>query len=77
MWPAISKEKDILKAYQAGTNVIRFNFSHAQYEPTLKIVDIINSLNNSGQTNLSYLLDTKWPEIRVWDLEKPFKYKKS
>lgn len=76
MWPAIEKERDIIKVFKAGVQVIRFNFSHAKYDSTLKTVNIINKLNKEKITNLSYLLDTKWPEIRVWEITWEFEYKK-
>lgn len=76
MWPAINSENQIVKAFKAGVNVIRFNFSHARYEETLKTVEIINKLNQNKKTNISLLLDTKGPEIRVWDLNSIIKYKK-
>lgn len=76
MWPAINSESKIISLYKAWVNVIRFNFSHAKYEDVLKTMEIINRLNNQWITKLSFLLDTKWPEIRTWDLESKISYKK-
>lgn len=77
MWPSIASEKKIIAAYKAGLNIVRFNFSHAEYESTLKVKAIMDSLNKEGRTKLSFMLDTKGPEIRVWDMEGLNKYKKN
>lgn len=76
LWPATNNEKTLEKIYKAWVNIIRFNFSHANYEDSLKSIEVINKLNTSGKTNLSLLLDTKWPEIRTWNIENKNIYKK-
>lgn len=75
IWPATDNEENIIKLYEAGVNIIRFNFSHADYDNAKRIVDLIKKLNKSGKTNLSFLLDTKWPEIRTWVLKEKLSYK--
>ena len=69
VWPATNSKKKLIQLYKAWVNIIRFNFSHANYEESWRIADIIKQLNKENETNLSLLLDTKWPEIRTWDLE--------
>lgn len=76
VWPATNSEKKLKELYKSWINVIRFNFSHARQEDVLKTVELINKLNASWETNLSLLLDTKWPEIRTWDLDGKNIYKK-
>jgi len=66
--PVTSNEQMLEKLYKAWVNVIRFNFSHASYKDAEKSIKIIEKLNKSGKTNLSILLDTKWPEIRTGDI---------
>ncbi len=75
IWPATDNEESLIKLYEAGVNVIRFNFSHANYDNVEKMVNLIKKLNKSWKTNLSYLLDTKWPEIRTWVLDEKISYK--
>ena len=58
-------EEKLIALYNAGTNIVRFNFSHAQHESVAKLLQNIKELNASWKTNLSTLLDTKWPEIRT------------
>lgn len=70
-----SKEK-LIWLYNAWTNVLRFNFSHASYDAVSKIIKLIRNLNESWKTNLSLLLDTKWPEIRTHKLEGKITIKK-
>ena len=74
--PAIRNEEELLGLYDAGVNVIRFNFSHAQYESVREVLKIMRKNNRSGRTALSMLLDTKGPEIRTGDLSKKQQYKK-
>lgn len=76
MWPAIENESTILKLYKSWVNVIRFNFSHANQESVKKTLEVISNLNRSWKTNLSLLLDTKWPELRIWDISGKIMYKK-
>lgn len=72
--PALNGEKDLHALYDAGVNVIRFNFSHAQYDSVWETLKIMRKNNRSGRTALSMLLDTKWPEIRTWDLSQKQSY---
>lgn len=68
VWPSTNSEEKLIDLYDAWINIIRFNFSHADYEGARKTADMIKKLNKKWITNLSLLLDTKWPEIRTGDL---------
>ncbi|EKE27970.1 MAG: hypothetical protein ACD_3C00116G0007 [uncultured bacterium (gcode 4)] len=74
--PATDNEASIKKLYESGVNIIRFNFSHANYENSKLIKSRIDKLNESRETSLSSLLDTKWPEIRTWDLSSKIQFEK-
>lgn len=63
--PATESEENLIKMYNAGVNIVRFNFSHATFDGARPIADRIKKLNSEGKTNLSLLLDTKGPEIRT------------
>jgi pyruvate kinase len=52
-------EEKLLSLYNAGTNVLRFNFSHASQDEVAKILKLVEHLNKTGKTKLSTLLDTK------------------
>ncbi|MDD2892230.1 MAG: pyruvate kinase [Candidatus Gracilibacteria bacterium] len=74
--PATESEEQLIALYRAGVNIIRFNFSHANYEVARTIMGRIRKLNSEGKTNLSALLDTKGPEIRTGDLETKIQFEK-
>ncbi|NUJ97755.1 pyruvate kinase [Candidatus Gracilibacteria bacterium] len=76
MGPAVESEQKIIQLYNAGVNIIRFNFSHANYENARKVANNIKKLNSLGKTKLSLLLDTKGPEIRTGDMDGIYNYKK-
>ena len=67
--PVTESEEQLIALYKAGVNIVRFNFSHANYEVASAIMTRIRKLNSEGKTNLSTLLDTKGPEIRTGDLK--------
>lgn len=73
--PAISGESDLLALYDAGVNIIRFNFSHARYDVVREVLKIMRKNNRNGRAALSMLLDTKGPEIRTGDLSMKQEYK--
>ncbi len=77
VWPSTSTKTNLIKLYKKWVNVIRFNFSHANYENISKIINLIKKLNSEWKTNLSILMDTKWPELRTWNLTEKIKYRKS
>jgi len=69
IWPATDNVESFIALYKAWVNIIRFNFSHANYNETQINIDTIKKLNSEWRTSLSLLLDTKWPEIRTGDLD--------
>lgn len=66
----------ILKLYKAGVNVLRFNFSHADYDNAAKVWQIVKQFNKENKTKLWLMLDTKGPEIRTGDYDGTKKYTK-
>jgi len=76
VWPATRDEEKIIALYKAGVNVIRINFSHADYENTSRIVEIVKRLNAADTVKLALLGDLKGPEIRLGDYEGVKTYKK-
>lgn len=65
IWPSTDTKDKIKELYDNWVNVIRFNYSHSNYDYYSRIINYIDELNNSWLTNLSVLADTKWPEIRT------------
>ncbi|MBQ4913227.1 pyruvate kinase [Maribacter sp. MMG018] len=63
--PATSK-KDVLRSMmQAGVDVFRINFSHADYEDVKERVKMIRELNEELEINTSILADLQGPKLRV------------
>lgn len=74
--PATASDEMLVQLYEHGVNIIRFNFSHADYVTAGDIASRIHVLNESEKTSLSLLLDTKWPELRTGDVSEKKAYKK-
>lgn len=74
VWPATESAEKLIEMYQSWVNIVRFNFSHATFNVAKAIADRIKKLNLEWKTNLSLLLDTKWPEIRTWILNEKLKF---
>ena len=63
--PACSDKETLLRMIDAGMNVARINMSHGNYETlTGTFATIREAIAESGQ-NISIMLDTKGPEVRV------------
>lgn len=63
--PACS-QRDVLKAMiDAGVNVFRVNFSHADYEDVKSKIDAIRSLNDEFGYTTAILADLQGPKLRV------------
>lgn len=52
----------------SGVNVARLNFSHGSYEEQLIRVKIIREVASELKRPISLMLDTKGPEIRVYEM---------
>jgi pyruvate kinase len=63
--PACSSKEVIKKMIDAGVNVFRINFSHADYEDVKERIDIIRGLNNEFGYNTAILADLQGPKLRV------------
>ena len=63
--PATDKEEVLRQMMQAGMNVARFNFSHADYEKDKQRFDMIVKLREELGLPVATMLDTKGPEVRL------------
>jgi pyruvate kinase len=63
--PACSTREVIKDMIDAGVNVFRINFSHADYTDVQEKIDIIRSLNDEFGYNTSILADLQGPKLRV------------
>lgn len=65
MGPAIKTMSDLEMLIKKGMNVMRINFSHVDYEDVSKRIAYLNEVNNSLDTFIPWLCDTKGPEVRT------------
>lgn len=63
--PACSSKEVIKDMIEAGVNVFRINFSHADYTDVKERIDIIRELNDEYGYNASILADLQGPKLRV------------
>jgi pyruvate kinase len=63
--PACSSKEVIKKMIDAGVNVFRINFSHADYTDVKERIDIIRSLNDEFGYSTAILADLQGPKLRV------------
>ncbi|MES2487640.1 MAG: pyruvate kinase [Bacteroidota bacterium] len=63
--PACSTKEVIKDMIDAGVNVFRINFSHADYADVQERIDIIRELNQEYGYNTSILADLQGPKLRV------------
>jgi pyruvate kinase len=63
--PACSTKEVIKDMIDAGVNVFRINFSHADYTDVKERIDIIRGLNEEFGYNTSILADLQGPKLRV------------
>ena len=63
--PACSSKKVIKEMMEAGVNVFRINFSHADYEDVTERIRIIREINAENRYTTSILADLQGPKLRV------------
>lgn len=63
--PATSKRAVLKKMMEAGVDVFRINFSHADYEDVKARIQMIRELNDEMQVYTSILADLQGPKLRV------------
>lgn len=59
-------KKNLSNLFDAGVNVVRFNFSHGDYEEQTIRLNLVREVAKEKGLNISTMLDTKGPEIRVY-----------
>ncbi|MGI6112518.1 MAG: pyruvate kinase [Mahellales bacterium] len=67
--PSTSSEKVLTDLVSYGTNVVRLNFSHGNYQEYVKIINMIKKVREKLNAPLAILLDTGGPEIRTGMVE--------
>ena len=63
--PATSSKDTLKEMLQAGVNVFRINFSHANYDDVRERVQMIRDLNEEEGFTAAILADLQGPKLRV------------
>lgn len=63
--PSINNKETLIKIIEAGTDVVRFNFSHGDYAFHLEGFNLIKSINKEHGVNIAILADLQGPKIRI------------
>lgn len=62
-------KETISKMYDKGVNAVRFNFSHGTHEEHYVRLKLAQEVALNKKINICTILDTKGPEIRVYQIE--------
>ena len=76
MGPSCWDTDKLVELIDAGMNVARLNFSHANHEEHLERIKMIRELNEEKNTYVGILADTKGPEIRVGQMDGAVRFEK-
>ncbi len=69
--PNSQNTDEIIALIKAGMDVARINLSHGDRDSHLHLIQIVKAAREKIGTGTAILLDTRGPEIRIADLEKP------
>jgi pyruvate kinase len=72
--PATNNEAQLIRCYENGIRVLRFNFPHYTPESTKRDIGVIRQVEEKIGGSFQLLLDTAGPEIRTGFLERPISY---
>ena len=67
--PASNNKETLKKLIEAGADVFRLNFSHGTHEDHLKVIKLIDEVNEELGTNVCKLQDLQGPKIRIGQVE--------
>ena len=67
--PASNNKETLIKLIQAGADVFRLNFSHGTHDDHLKVIKLIDEVNEELGTNVCKLQDLQGPKIRIGQVE--------
>lgn len=67
--PSTDSEEILKQMIEAGVNVFRINFSHADYDDVKRRIGMIRSINKECGYNTAILADLQGPKLRVGVME--------
>jgi pyruvate kinase len=74
--PATEKTETLRQLIQKGTDVFRFNMSHAEHAWVRELVPRIRQLSHKTARSVAIMLDTQGPAIRTGDLNEELDLKR-
>ena len=72
--PATNSESQLIKCYENGVRILRFNFPHYTQETVTRDLKTIRQAEKKLGGKFELLIDTAWPQVRTWVLEKSIQY---
>jgi pyruvate kinase len=69
--PGTESEEKIVELIRAGMNVARINLSHGNRDSHARFIELVKRARHTAGSYSAILLDTRGPEIRVNDLDRP------
>ncbi|TAE46835.1 MAG: pyruvate kinase [Bacteroidetes bacterium] len=73
--PACSSKEVMLQLVEAGMDIARLNFSHADHATHEKSLNTVREINKEHGTRIAILQDLQGPKIRIGDLKEDVKIK--
>lgn len=70
MGPSCANKTVLTSMINAGVNVCRLNFSHANHETHLQTIKLIKEINQEQSVHTAILADLQGPKIRIGEVEK-------
>jgi pyruvate kinase len=67
--PACNTYEKLLELVEAGVDIFRLNFSHGSHADHLKVIQHIQSINETYRTHVGILADLQGPKLRVGKIE--------
>jgi len=76
IWPSTQSVERLKSLYENWVRILRFNCSHATHQWMNEVLLNTREVERMVWNRFAFLLDTKWPWIRTWELAKPVSYQK-
>jgi len=76
IWPSTQSQERLKFLYENWVRILRFNCSHATHDWMKTVLANAREVERMVWNRFAFLLDTKWPWIRTWELTEPVFYTK-
>lgn len=72
--PATNSESQLIRCYENGVRILRFNFPHYTTETLTRDIKTVRKVEKKIGVKFQILLDTEWPQVRTGVLKTPISY---